>query len=97
MHQINANGHASGVREAIDLIRSDQLDGAMPGAGYIFTGTYWLWGGVWYADVPPLCAAWYIVVPVPGRGDPYFHNGLDSLCHPDVGEYVKWIRTLGLW
>ncbi len=96
MHQINSNGNDTAVRDAIQIIRSEQALGKM-GAGYVFSGDNWLWGGVWYDGLPPLCSSWYIVVPVPERGTPYFHHGLDSLCHPDVAEYVRWIRTLKLW
>lgn len=93
MHQINWNGHPSGLAEAINLVRAEQVQGRM-GYGYIFSGMRWLGGGVWYADVPPIVSEWYVVVPPPGAGQPYFHNGMDSLAHIDIAEYIKWIKHL---
>jgi hypothetical protein len=93
MHQINSNGQPTALQEAINLVRAEQVQGRM-GYGYIFSGTRWLWGGVWYAETPPLSDEWYVIVPPPGLGQPYFHYGMDSLAHFDIAEYVKWIKHL---
>lgn len=66
------------------------------GYGYVFSGMNWLCGGVWYADTPPFAQAWYVVVPN-NNDPPKFHYGLDSMCHIDVAEYIKWIKSLNLW
>lgn len=94
MHQINWNGQPTALTEAINLVRAEQVQGKL-GYGYVFTGGHWLMGaGVWYAETPPMSDEWYIVVPPPGRGDPFFHYGMDSLAHIDIAEYIKWIKHL---
>jgi hypothetical protein len=96
MHQINNNeDHTSGLREGIDFVQAEQKAGKV-GHGYVFSGDDWLGAGVWYANVPPAAHIWYVVVP-PNGDKPYFHYGMDSMAHPDIIEYVKWIKTLNLW
>ncbi len=90
-----SDGAPTGVQQALAEIRDLQsADPYKNTTFYIFSGTQWLAGGVFYNDVPPFWYDWYIDVPPLHIGQPLFIYGADSSSHPQAGKVVNVIRYL---
>jgi hypothetical protein len=75
--------------KAIELIRHAQSNGRFKSFGYVqaVDGDHLLW-----TQTPPFIHDQFVVVPP--EMPAYFHYGLDSMCHVDIDEYIKWFYYL---